>query len=64
MANNLRIFAYLGPTFNNDNIKPFTLSNGVIKDHRNFMNGVPVTYDFQPIYFDMNDFSDEKMNRK
>jgi len=60
MANKMKIFAYLGPTYNEDTIKPFSLKNGVSHDHRNYMNGVPVTYDFKPIYFDKTDFHDEK----
>lgn len=61
MADKMKIYAYLGPTYN-ENIEPFSLKDGINhenRDHKNFMNGVPVTYDFKPIYFDHTDFEEK-----
>ena len=56
MAKKLKIYAYLGPTYNGKGQKPFSLKNGVKDNHKGFMYGVPLTFDFKPVYFDHSDF--------
>ena len=51
----MKIYTYGGPTYNNDNMLPFTFEN-VTKDHANYINGIPKIWNFKPFIFGEDNF--------
>jgi len=51
----MNIYAYGGPTYNNDNIKPFSFENAD-KDHLKHINGIPKLWNFKPFVFGEDNF--------
>lgn len=53
----MNIYTYGGPTYNDDNLKPFEL-NDIPLDHKNYMNGIPHKWNFKPFFFGLKDFDE------
>lgn len=51
----MKIYTYGGPTYNNDNIMPFSFEN-IDQDHVDFIKGIPKKWEFKPFFFGEDNF--------
>jgi len=51
----MNIFTYGGPSFNDDNLPPFTFEV-VPEDHKGYINGIPLKWNFTPFFFGEENF--------